>query len=153
MWFCYEPNEWILKDVSFKVNAKETVAFVGATGSGKTTILSLIVRNYDIQKGRILIDGIDIKQIKLSSLRSKIGQMLQDVFLFSGTIATNISLNEENSTFEEIKQACEYVNASKFIEKLPNQYDEEVRERGNNFSSGQRQLLSFAAPFSINRAS
>lgn len=144
VWFCYEPNEWILKDVSFKVNAKETVAFVGATGSGKTTILSLIVRNYDIQKGRILIDGIDIKQIKLSSLRSKIGQMLQDVFLFSGTIATNISLNEENSSFEEIKQACEYVNASKFIEKLPNQYDEEVRERGNNFSSGQRQLLSFA---------
>ena len=144
VWFSYEPNEWILKDVSFKVNTKETVAFVGATGSGKTTILSLIVRNYDIQKGRILIDGIDIKKIKLSSLRSKIGQMLQDVFLFSGTIASNISLNDETVTMDEIKQACEYVNASKFIEKLPNQYEEEVRERGNNFSSGQRQLLSFA---------
>lgn len=144
VWFCYEPDEWILQDVSFKVNAKETVAFVGATGSGKTTILSLIVRNYDIQKGRILIDGIDIKKIKISCLRSKIGQMLQDVFLFSGTIASNISLNDETVSLDEIKQACEYVNASKFIEKLPNQYHDEVRERGNNFSSGQRQLLSFA---------
>ena len=144
VWFSYIKDEWILKDVSFKVNAGDTVAFVGATGSGKTTILSLIVRNYDIQKGQILIDGIDIKDIKISSLRRNIGQMLQDVFLFSGTISSNISLNEENIPLEDIKEAAHYVNADKFIEKLPEKYDYEVRERGNNFSAGQRQLLSFA---------
>ncbi len=144
VWFAYEENEWILKDVSFVVEPKETVAFVGATGAGKTTILSLIVRNYDIQKGQILIDGIDIKKIKLSSLRKNIGQMLQDVFLFSGTIKSNIQMRDESITDEEIYNACEYVNANHFIEKLDNKYDEEVRERGNNFSSGQRQLLSFA---------
>ena len=144
VWFKYIDDEWILKDVSFKINAKETVAFVGATGSGKTTILSLIVRNYDIQKGQILIDGIDIKKYKISSLRKNIGQMLQDVFLFSGTIESNIKMKDENITLEEIKEAANYVNASQFIEELPNKYDEMVRERGNNFSSGQRQLLSFA---------
>ena len=144
MWFQYIPDEWVLQDVSFKINANDTVAFVGATGSGKTTIMSLIVRNYDIQQGRILIDGIDIRKIKLSSLRSQIGQMLQDVFLFSGTISSNITLREENIVEGEIKEACEYVNAHHFIEKLPKQYEEEVRERGNNFSTGQRQLLSFA---------
>lgn len=144
VWFKYIEDEWILKDVSFKINARDTVAFVGATGSGKTTILSLIVRNYDIQKGQILIDGIDIKNIKISSLRSNIGQMLQDVFLFSGTIKSNIQMKEESITDEDVIKACEYVNANSFIEELPNKYDEEVRERGNNFSSGQRQLLSFA---------
>jgi ATP-binding cassette subfamily B protein len=144
VWFSYIENEWILKDVSFKINPGETIAFVGATGSGKTTILSLIVRNYDIQKGQILIDGIDIKKIKRSSLRSYIGQMLQDVFLFSGTVFSNIQMREESITKEDVVKACEYVNADKFIDKLPNKYDEEVRERGNNFSSGQRQLLSFA---------
>lgn len=144
VWFKYVEDEWVLKDVSFKVNAKETVAFVGATGSGKTTILSLIVRNYDIQKGQILIDGIDIKKYKISSLRKNIGQMLQDVFLFSGTIESNIKMKDENISLEDIKHASEYVNADKFIEDLPNKYLEEVRERGNNFSSGQRQLLSFA---------
>ena len=144
VWFAYEEENWILKDVSFVINPKETVAFVGATGAGKTTILSLIVRNYDIQKGQILIDDMDIKNIKLSSLRKNIGQMLQDVFLFSGTIKSNIQMREESITDEDIYNACEYVNANHFIEKLDHKYEEEVRERGNNFSSGQRQLLSFA---------
>ena len=144
VWFSYLPDEWVLRDVSFKVNAGDTVAFVGATGSGKTTILSLICRNYDIQKGQILIDGIDIKKIKISSLRRHFGQMLQDVFLFSGTIRSNIILGLEGVSDEEIMKSCEYVNADKFIDKLEGGLDEVVRERGNNFSAGQRQLLSFA---------
>jgi ATP-binding cassette subfamily B protein len=144
VWFSYLPDEWILKDVSFKINKNDTVAFVGATGSGKTTILSLIVRNYDIQKGQILIDGIDIKRFKVSSLRRNIGQMLQDVFLFSGTIKSNIQMKEETISDDDVISAARYVNADSFINKLPAKYDEEVRERGNNFSSGQRQLLSFA---------
>lgn len=144
VWFCYKEDEWVLKDISFKIEPGQTVAFVGATGSGKTTILSLIVRNYDIQKGQILIDGIDIKKIKIESLRKNIGQMLQDVFLFSGTIYSNIQMYDENVTMEDVKKASEYVNLAPFIEKLPNKYNEEVRERGNNFSNGQRQLLSFA---------
>ena len=144
VWFAYIENEWILKGVSFKINAKETVALVGSTGSGKTTILSLLVRNYDIQKGQILVDGIDIRKIKISSLRKHFGQMLQDVFIFSGTIRSNIVLREENISDEEIIKACEYVNAMHFIDKLEKGLDEEVRERGNNFSAGQRQLISFA---------
>lgn len=144
VWFSYIPDEWVLKGVSFKVKANETVAFVGSTGSGKTTILSLICRNYDIQKGQILIDGIDIKKIKISSLRRHFGQMLQDVFLFSGTIKSNLALKEDTFTDEEIYEACKYVNADHFIDKLSNGIDSEVRERGNNFSQGQRQLLSFA---------
>lgn len=144
VWFSYLPDEWVLRDVSFKVNAGDTVAFVGATGSGKTTILSLICRNYDIQKGQILIDGIDIKKIKISSLRRHFGQMLQDVFLFSGTIRSNIILGLENVNDDEIMEACRYVNADKFIDRLGDGLDEVVRERGNNFSAGQRQLLSFA---------
>jgi ATP-binding cassette subfamily B protein len=144
VWFSYIPGEWVLKDVSFKVEAKQTVAFVGSTGSGKTTILGLICRNYDIQKGEILIDGINIKNIKISSLRRHFGQMLQDVFLFSGTIRSNIVLREENISDEELIAACKYVNADHFINKLKGGLDEEVRERGNNFSAGQRQLLSFA---------
>lgn len=144
VWFAYKDEDWVLKDVSFKIKAGETVAFVGATGSGKTTILSLIVRNYDINKGQILIDGIDIKNIKLKSLRRNIGQMLQDVFLFSGTIFSNIQMGDETVTEDEVRKASEYVNLHRFIDKLPLKYDEEVRERGNNFSNGQRQLLSFA---------
>ena len=142
--FAYIPGEWVLKNVSFKVNAGDTVAFVGATGSGKTTILSLICRNYDIQEGQILIDGIDIKKIKISCLRRHFGQMLQDVFLFSGTIRSNIILGLEGIDDAEIMKSCEYVNADKFINKLEGGLDEIVRERGNNFSAGQRQLLSFA---------
>ena len=144
VWFCYKPDEWVLQGVSFHVQPKQTVAFVGSTGSGKTTILSLICRNYDIQKGQILIDGIDIKKIKISSLRRHFGQMLQDVFLFSGDIRSNIVLREENVTDEEVMESCRYVNADSFINKLENGLDEVVRERGNNFSAGQRQLLSFA---------
>ena len=144
VWFAYKPDEWVLKGVSFTVEPRQTVAFVGSTGSGKTTILSLICRNYDIQKGQILIDGIDIKKIKISSLRRHFGQMLQDVFLFTGTIRSNILLRKEDVSDEEVWQACEYVNADRFIKKLDKGLDDVVRERGNNFSSGQRQLLSFA---------
>ena len=144
VWFAYNEGEWVLRGVSFKVNAGDTVAFVGSTGSGKTTILSLICRNYDIQRGEILIDGIDVRKIKLSSLRRHFGQMLQDVFLFSGTIRSNIILRDESISDERVREVCEYVNADKFINKLSGGLDEEVRERGNNFSQGQRQLLSFA---------
>ena len=144
VWFAYKEDEWVLKGVSFHVEPKQTVAFVGSTGSGKTTILSLIVRNYDIQKGQILIDGIDIKRIKIASLRKHFGQMLQDVFLFSGDIRSNILLRKEGVSDEEIMEACRYVNADSFINKLEAGLDEVVQERGNNFSAGQRQLLSFA---------
>ena len=144
VWFCYKPGEWVLKGVSFHVAPKQTVAFVGATGSGKTTILSLICRNYDIQKGQILIDGIDIRKLKISSLRKHFGQMLQDVFLFAGDIRSNILLRSEGISDEEVMEACRYVNADSFICKLESGLDEVVRERGNNFSAGQRQLLSFA---------
>ena len=144
VWFAYKPDEWVLKGVSFHILPRQTVAFVGATGSGKTTILSLICRNYDIQKGQILIDGVDIKKIKLSSLRRRFGQMLQDVFLFSGDIRSNILLRMEDVSDQEVMEACRYVNADSFINKLEKGLDEPVRERGNNFSAGQRQLLSFA---------
>ena len=144
VWFAYKEGEWILKDVSFVIEPKQTCAFVGATGAGKTTILSLIVRNYEIQKGQILIDGMDIKHIKIKSLRRAIGQMLQDVFLFSGTIKDNITLHDDSFQMEDIEKTCEYVNADRFINQLDKRYDEEVIERGENFSQGQRQLLSFA---------
>lgn len=144
VWFSYVPGEWVLKDISFVIEPDETAAFVGATGAGKSTIIGLIVRNYEIQKGQILIDGIDIKKIKINSLRKHIGEMLQDVFLFSGTIASNIALDDDSITRKEIEDASRYVGADTFIEKLPKKYDEEVLERGNNFSMGQRQLISFA---------
>ena len=144
VWFAYKGEDWILKDVSFTINPKETCAFVGATGAGKTTILSLIVRNYEIQKGQILIDGRDISTIDIHSLRKGIGQMLQDVFLFSGTVRSNITLNDESFGDEEIEAACKYVNADTFISSQEHGLDEEVIERGENFSQGQRQLLSFA---------
>lgn len=144
VWFAYDNEEWVLRDVSFKVNARETVALVGSTGSGKTTILSLLCRNYEIQKGEIRVDGINIRDIKLSSLRRHFGQMLQDVFLFSGTIRSNIVLRDENISDSEVMESCRYVNADRLIAKLPGGLDEPVRERGNNFSAGERQLLSFA---------
>ena len=144
VWFAYKEGEWILKDVSLHIKPKQVVAFVGATGAGKTTILQLIVRNYDIQKGQILIDGIDIRDIDIKCLRRGIGQMLQDVFLFSGSIKSNINLRDDSIPDADIIEACKYVNADQFIDKLPKGLDEEVLEGGNNFSSGQRQLLSFA---------
>jgi ABC-type multidrug transport system, ATPase and permease components len=144
VWFAYNDENWILKDISFTIEPNQTVAFVGATGAGKTTILALIVRNYEIQKGSIRIDGIDVRDISLESLRKHIGQMLQDVFLFSGTIRSNITMRDDRFTTEEVVNACKYVNANHFIEKLDQGYEYEVLERGNNFSSGERQLLSFA---------
>ncbi|MFA6675832.1 MAG: ATP-binding cassette domain-containing protein, partial [Bacilli bacterium] len=144
VWFAYEKENWILKDVSFIVEPRQTVAFVGATGAGKTTILGLIVRNFEIQKGQILIDDIDIKDIKVKSLRRHIGQMLQDVFLFSGTMRDNITLHDDKYTNDEIMAACRYVNADSFIEKSTKGLDELVIERGENYSQGQRQLISFA---------
>ena len=144
VWFSYDDKNWVLKDVSFVVNKGDTCAFVGATGAGKTTILSLLTKAYRPQKGQILIDDVDIEDIKISSLRAGIGQMLQDVFLFEGTVKSNITLFEDKYSEEEIKEACDYVNASYFIDKLPHKYDEKVVERGENFSQGQRQLLSFA---------
>lgn len=144
VWFAYEENEWILQDVSFTIEPKQTAAFVGATGAGKTTILGLIVRNYEIQKGEILIDGINIKHIKIKSLRKAIGQMLQDVFLFTGNIRDNITLHDSEIPDDEINEACKYVNADSFISKDERGLDAPVIERGENFSQGQRQLLSFA---------
>jgi ATP-binding cassette subfamily B protein len=142
--FGYNEDKVILKNISLYAHPGQKIAFVGSTGSGKTTILSLICRNYDIQKGQILIDGIDIRHIKISSLRRHFGQMLQDVFLFSGTIRSNILLRKDGVSDEEVMDACRYVNADRFIDKLEGGLDEIVRERGNNFSAGQRQLLSFA---------
>ena len=144
VWFAYKGEEWILKDVSFVINPRQTCAFVGATGAGKTTILGLIVRNYEIQKGQILIDDRDITTITVRSLRKAVGQMLQDVFLFGGTVKSNVTLNDESFSQEEVEEACRYVGADTFIDKLEHGLDEEVIERGENFSQGQRQLLSFA---------
>ncbi|MCR5079247.1 MAG: ABC transporter ATP-binding protein/permease [Bacilli bacterium] len=145
VWFAYKNEEWILKDVSFTVKPGETVAFVGATGAGKTTILSLISRNYVPQKGDIFIDGVNIKEIQIKSLRKALGQMLQDVFLFSGTIKDNITLyDSETYTDEEVMEVCRYVNADSFIDTLDDGLNSKVIEKGENFSSGQRQLLSFA---------
>ncbi len=144
VWFAYNEGEWILKDVSFKVLPKQSFAFVGATGAGKTTILALLSRNYEIQKGTIYIDGIDIRKVKIESLRKQIGQMLQDVFLFSGTIKDNITMRDESISEEEVIKAAQYVGADTFISRLPNGYNEFVLEKGGNFSSGERQLLSFA---------
>ena len=144
VWFAYKPDEWILKDISFVINPGDTVAFVGETGAGKSTIITLMVRNYDIQKGQILIDDVDIKDIGLDSLRRNIGQMLQDVFLFSGTIKSNISLDNPDIPDKTIINSAEYVGADRFINRLENKYDQEVLENGNNFSSGERQLISFA---------
>lgn len=144
VWFSYKEGEWVLKDLSFKVNAGETVAFVGPTGAGKTTILGLLVRNYEVSKGEILIDGINIKKIKISSLRKNIGQMLQDVFLFNGTIKSNITLHDEEYSDLDINNAIDYVNARGFVESLPDGIEHKVIERGENLSSGERQLISFS---------
>ena len=144
VWFSYNPGVWILKDVSFVIEPGETCAFVGATGAGKTTILSLICRNYEFQKGEILIDGIDIRKIKIDALRRNIGQMLQDVFLFSGKIRDNITIYEPSYSDQDIMKAASFVNADNLINKYPDKLDHIVEERGVNYSSGERQLISFA---------
>jgi ABC-type multidrug transport system fused ATPase/permease subunit len=151
VWFAYNPTpdadgevEWILKDVSFRIRAGETAAFVGHTGAGKTTIISLLGRFYDVQKGEILIDGIDIRKVRQSDLRKHIAVVLQDVFLFSGDIKSNISLGEQSISADRIRAAARVVGANRFIEQLPQQYDQEVKERGATLSVGQKQLISFA---------
>lgn len=144
VWFAYEEENYILKDVSFIIHPGEKAAFVGATGAGKSTILNLIGRYFDIQKGQILIDGIDIHEIDLDVLRGAIGQVQQDVFIFTGDIKSNISLNNEAISPDDVRRAAEIVNADPFIQKLPHGYDEPVTERGSTLSAGQRQLLSFA---------
>ena len=144
VWFAYEKEDYILKDVSFTIRPGEKVAFVGATGAGKSSILNLIGRYYDIQKGEILIDGVNIKDIDTDVLRGAIGQVQQDVFLFTGDIKSNISLANKNISLEDIKHAAKVVNADTFIERMPGTYDAPVTERGSTLSAGQRQLISFA---------
>jgi ATP-binding cassette subfamily B multidrug efflux pump len=150
VWFAYNNEDWVLRDVSFKINSGETVAFVGATGAGKTSIISLISRLYDIQKGEILIDGINIKNMNQEDLRRNLATVLQDVFLFTGDIKGNVRLNNENITDEEIVRACEHVNANIFIERLKEKYDAPVNERGSTFSQGERQLIAFARALAFN---
>lgn len=148
VWFAYDNENYVLRDVSFVIEPGQSVAFVGATGAGKSSILNLIGRYYDIQQGHIYIDGVDIRDLSKKQLRSAIGQMQQDVFLFEGTIESNIRLYDKDVSMEEVKEAAEYVNASHFIEKLPQGYQEPVSERGSTFSAGERQLLSFARTLS-----
>ncbi|TMC21397.1 MAG: ABC transporter ATP-binding protein [Chloroflexi bacterium] len=150
VWFAYNPGEWVLKGISFKIRPGERVAFVGATGAGKTSIISLMSRFYDVQKGAIYVDGIDVREVRQKDLRKHIGTVLQDPFIFSGTIASNIRLHEEQISDELIHKAAEYVNAAHFIEQLPHTYDEEVRERGAGLSVGQKQLLAFARAIAFN---
>ena len=150
VWFAYNDEDWVLKDVSFTIEPGETIAFVGATGAGKSSIINLITRFYDIQKGEILIDGINIIDFDKYELRKRIGVVLQDVFLFTGTIKDNIRLNNKNISDEEIVEVAKYVNAHDFISKLPHQYEEPVMERGSTLSTGERQLLSFARTLAFN---
>lgn len=150
VWFAYEKDDYILKDVSFVIEPGQKIAFVGATGAGKSSILNLIGRYFDIQKGEILIDDVNIKDIDKDVLRAAIGQVQQDVFIFTGDIKNNISLRNEKISLEEIKRAAEIVNADSFIQKLPGAYEEPVTERGSTFSAGQRQLISFARTLAYN---
>ena len=152
VWFAYNDNEWVLKDVSFKISPGESIAFVGATGAGKSSIINLMARFYDIQEGEILIDGVNIKDLSITDLRENIGIVLQDVFMFAGDIKGNISLDNPNISREKIKEIAKYVNLHRFIEKLPNGYDEPVMERGSTLSSGQKQLLAFARALAFNPA-
>lgn len=150
VWFAYVGEDWVLKDISFVINPGEAIAFVGATGAGKSSIINLITRFYDIQKGEILLDGINIKNIDKFQLRKNIGVVLQDVFIFTGTIEDNIRLNNKSIGDKEVTAVAKYVNAHNFICKLPNQYKEPVMERGSTLSSGERQLLAFARTLAHN---
>jgi ABC-type multidrug transport system fused ATPase/permease subunit len=144
VWFAYKGDDWVLRDVSFSVAPGEKIALVGATGAGKTTIGKLLNRFYDVQRGAILVDGVDVRQWDVHELRRRISVVLQDVFLFAGDVATNIALGRKDLTQEEIERAARYVNADRFVRQLPRGYAEQLRERGSNLSAGQRQLLSFA---------
>lgn len=150
VWFAYKEDEYVLKDVSFVIEPGQKVAFVGATGAGKSSILNLVGRYYDIQKGEILIDGHDIRKLSTAEIRRAIGQVQQDVFIFTGDITSNITLNNSDMTKEQVQAASTFVNADHFISQLPNQYHEPVSERGSTLSSGQRQLLSFARTLAYN---
>jgi len=148
--FAYNENDWVLRDVSFKISAAESVAIVGATGAGKTSIISLISRFYDVQKGRILLDGVDLRDLRQEDVRRHVGVVLQDPFIFAGTIASNIRLNNAAITDQQVRAAAAFVNADKFIEKLPQGYDTIVTERGSTLSVGQKQLLAFARAIAFN---
>jgi ABC-type multidrug transport system fused ATPase/permease subunit len=148
--FSYDNEKWVLKNINFKINKGETIAIVGATGSGKSSLINLLCRFYDFQEGKILIDGTDIKDIKQVSLREKIALVMQDVFLFSRTVSENISLGNENINMEKIKNAAKALGAYNFIEKLPNKFATEVSERGQTLSSGQVQLISFCRAYASN---
>jgi len=148
--FAYNEGDWVLRDVDFTISAGESVAIVGATGAGKTSIISLISRFYDVQKGKITLDGVDLRQMRQSDVRRHVGVVLQDPFIFAGTIASNIRLNDASITDEQVRNAARFVNADKFIEKLPNGYDEVVTERGSTLSVGQKQLLAFARAIAFN---
>ena len=150
VWFAYNPDEWVLKDVSFTIAPGESVAFVGATGAGKTSLISLLSRFYDVQRGSILVDGRDVREVAQGDLRRHIGAVLQDPFIFSGTIASNIRLHEEHVSDEQVRAAARFVNADRFIGELPQGYDTPVRERGAGLSVGQKQLLAFARAIAFN---
>jgi ATP-binding cassette subfamily B protein len=152
VWFAYKDEEWVLREVSFSVEPGEKIALVGATGAGKTTISKLLNRSYDVQRGRILVDGVDVREWDLHDLRRRIGVVLQDVFLFAGDVATNITLGRMDISQTELEQATRHVNADRFIRQLPRGYAEQLRERGSNLSAGQRQLLSFARALAYNPA-
>jgi len=148
--FAYNEGDWVLRDVTFKISAAESVAIVGATGAGKTSIISLISRFYDVQKGRILLDGVDLRDLRQQDVRKHVGVVLQDPFIFAGTVASNIRLNNEAISDQQVRAAATFVNADKFIERLPHGYDTVVTERGSTLSVGQKQLLAFARAIAFN---
>jgi ATP-binding cassette subfamily B protein len=150
VWFAYNHEDWVLRDINFRVNAGQTLALVGATGAGKSSVINLVNRFYDINRGAILFDGVNISDYELHSLRNSIAVVLQDVFLFSDTIANNISLNDKNISREQIVEAAKAVGAHRFIERLPGGYDFNVMERGGMLSTGQRQLIAFIRAYVFN---
>ena len=150
VWFAYNDEDWVLKNVSFRVERGDRVALVGHTGAGKTTVTALLLRFYEVQRGEILINGVDIRRYTLDSLRALYAIVQQDFFLFTGTVTQNVSLSDPEIAPEAVREAARRVQASRFIERLPETYDAEVRERGAGFSVGEKQLLSFARALAFN---